>query len=234
MLKRHCAIWLLLLAGQAVALPPLKVALLDVAPYVISQPGRAASGPYVLLVQTLAREAGLEPLITLLPFARIPASLANGSADLTIGFATEAVERVALTLGPVSTVDSLVVIRISKPATSVAQLGGYRIGRARGGCQDLADRMGPAPAPQLIDVNSYDSGIRMLALGRLDGLCLTSEVLVHYARKAGIERSQLGTEIIIGEREVAVFVRRDLDAGMVARLRSAVARLTPARPGPAR
>lgn len=230
MLRRFIAPMLLLLTlmlapGPASAVPPLKVALFDVAPYVVKQQGREPSGRYVMLARELAHAAGLDIDLLILPFARIGPALADGQADLTIGFATESVDKAALRLGNVMAVESLVVTKLGRPVLSLAQLAGYRIGRARGACQHLA-QVRP-PRMELVDINGFDSGIRMLARGRLDGLCLTREVLQHYLQLTGVTRAELGTELVVSRRMVGVFVRRDLDAGIVARLRTALLRSPP-------
>lgn len=207
---------------MAAAKAPLKVALFDVAPYVITRPDEAPSGPYVQLAQDLVHQAGLQVSFRIMPFARIAGSLASGEADLTIGFSTEAVDKVAQDLGTVLVVDSLVVTSTKKPARTVAELSNHLIGRARGGCQDLAKL--PRQRPELVDVIGFSNGMRMLALGRLDGLRLTREVLDHYARETGIARSELGPEIVLGKRRVDLFARRDLDPKVAEKIRATLSR----------
>lgn len=229
-------LWLIfvLLPLHCWAVAPLQVGFFDVAPYVISAKGKSLSGPYVDWARALAKEAGMEPVFTLLPFARIPLSLDDRSIDMTLGFPTAELDRAGLRLGELITIESVVVTSATRPASTVAQLKGYRLGRARGGCQDLAVRIAAAPeqGPVLVDVTNFGSGLRMLALGRLDGLCLTRNVLDHYAKEAGIDRKQLGPEILIGRRAVVLYVRRSLDAQTLDRLRTAFTAIRPTKLDP--
>lgn len=213
---------LVLQASMVSAEPVLRVALFDIAPYAMASPTGKPIGVYVTIVNELAAASGMQAEISLVPFARLANSLADSSADLTISFPTQALDKVGLRLGNVLTVESLVVTSANKPATRVEQLGQHVIGRARGGCQDLSELA--APRPQLVDVNGFASGVRMLAMGRLDGLCLTREVLDHYAAETGTPRSQLGPEIVVSRRAAVAFVRPQLDAGVRQRLAAAIAR----------
>ncbi|MDN3920336.1 substrate-binding periplasmic protein [Roseateles violae] len=222
-----CVLLLLLSAPLALAAPErpsLRVALFDVAPYALSNAGRL-DGIYVRLARELLAEAGLDARIELVPFARIPLLIGQDGSDMTISFATEALEAAAERLGTVMYVESLVVTSRARPASQLADLSGALIGRARGGCQDLRAR--DDLGLRWLDIKGFDNALKMLALGRLDGLCLTRDVLKHYAAVAEVERDSLGTEIVIGRRPVLVFVRKGLDAGTVDRLRNVLASRKP-------
>lgn len=202
----------------------LHVALFDVAPYAY-QSGGALRGMYVGWVQELLAGLNIRADIELLPFARIPLALEQQRADITISFSTEALDQAAVALGPVLRVDSLIVTSVVRPARQLADLKDAQIGRARGGCQDLAKRADLHL--RWTEVNGFENGLRMLEMGRLDGLCLTRDVLQHSLRSIGIKRSQLGPEIVVSQRTAFLYARKSLDPQIVARLQAAVSRRTP-------
>lgn len=232
--RRLIAFLLSLVVLPAVsAAPPLRAVLFDVAPYAMAGADGRVEGRYADLVRELGRHVGRELEISLEPFARIPGSLKAGSADLTVAFSTPALAATARPLGEVMMVDSLVVTSKVRPATQLAELSGRVVGRARGGCLDLAQQQ--VPGLQFYEVNGFASGLQMLALGRLDALCLTREVLQHYSRETGVQRSQLGPEIVISRRAVQLWARRSLDRDLQARLSAALPREpapSAAAPGP--
>ncbi|MFH7042272.1 hypothetical protein ABT392_08135 [Paucibacter sp. JuS9] len=162
-----------------------------------------------------------------MPFARVPLALERSEADLTISFSTEALEGAAQALGPVALVDSVLITSLARSTRELPQLKGALVGRARGGCQDLAQRA--ELALRWTDISNFDSALRMLALGRLDGLCLTRDVLHHYSALASIERSRLGAEILVGQRPALLYVRRGLAPEVIAKLRVALARRSPVK-----
>lgn len=224
--RRLLLAWLLLPLHTVAMAAPLRVALFDVAPYAQAQRG-AASGLYVDLATWLLAGTGLTAEFQVLPFARVPVALAQGDADLTIAFTTDALDRVAKPLRPVALVDSIVVARQSNSLLSVAALKGKAVGRARGGCRDLAarDQLGV----RWIDVSGFDSALRMLVLGRLDAVCLTREVLRHQLQVTGLNPDALGTPLVVGQRTVWVYIRPGLDGAIVERLRHALERRAPSR-----
>lgn len=217
---------LMLLWQAASAAATLRVVLFEVAPYAQSAQGRA-SGLYVDLAQRLLGSAGLTAEFQVLPFARLPIALAQGDADLTIAFTTEALDRVATPLLPVALVDSIVVARRADPLGGINALKGKTVGRARGGCRDLAAQQ--QLGLRWVDVSGFDSALRMLVLGRLDAVCLTREVLRHQLQATGLNPAALGSPLVVGQRKVWMYVRPGLDAATVERLRTALGRRTPAR-----
>ncbi len=69
----------------------------------------------------------------------------------------------------------------------------------------------------------------MLELGRLDGLCLTRDVLKHSLAQRGVERQRLGPEIVVSQRVASLFARSTLDPARLKRIQDARARRTPMR-----
>ena len=67
----------------------------------------------------------------------------------------------------------------------------------------------------------------MLEKGRLDGLCLTRDVLRDQLQQLGVDRSRLGPEVVVGHRVAELFARRTLDPAVVARLQAALAKRPP-------
>lgn len=206
--------------------PALKVALFDVPPYAHQVRGEAR-GHYVELVRRLLAEAGFSAQIQVLPFARLPVALAQREADLTMGFNTEALERITRPLLPVALVDAVVVARAARALPSLESLQGASVGRARGGCRELTTRS--ELQIRWTEVAHFDSALRMLDLGRLDAVCLTREVLRHELKTTGLDSRHFGSPLLLRPQTVWLLARKDLDAPVAAQLRTALGRRAPLR-----
>ncbi len=202
---------------------PLHAALFDIPPYASLDAQRQPTGVHVARVQALAQQAGLPLRISLWPFARVPVMLAAGQADLSLGFATPALQQSALSLGAVGWDELIVVAAPGLRLQDAAQLRRWMVGRARGACQDLAND-GHLPE-RWFEVPAFDQGLRMLQLGRLDALCLTRSALEHAAAQARLPRSAWGDELVIRRRPIELWVRRGLPAEQQDRLQAAARRL---------
>lgn len=226
-LNSRAALCCLLLSPLlAMAQAPLKAALFEVAPYAQKE-GGAPSGLYVDWVKGLGTRANLRTEIALMPFARVPLALQRGEADVTISFSTPALDASAQALGTVALVDSVLITSADRSTRELSQLKGALVGRARGGCQDLAQRS--ELQLRWTEISNFESALRMLALGRMDGVCLTRDVLRYYSALASIERSRLGAEILVGQRPALLYVRRGLAPAVVAQLQAALAQRPPVR-----
>lgn len=202
----------------------LRVVLFDIPPYASQVDGKP-QGLYVDWLRGFLDPLGIQPEFQLKPFVRLATTLDQGGADLTISFATDALTQAALPLGPVLRVDSIVVTRAGWPSSKLAGLEGALIGRARGGCLDLAQQ--PQLRLRWSEINGFDHALRMLALGRLDAVCLTRDVLRHQLPRLGMDRSRLGHEIVVGHRVAMLFARRTLEPAVLARLQAALAQRPP-------
>ncbi len=219
-------LWHVSLAAQPARPHALKVALFDVEPYAHLVKGKP-QGHYVKLVRELLAAEGYEADIRVLPFARVALTLDHGEADLTLGFSTQALERAGEPLGVVALVDSVVVARASRNLRPVKDLRGLQVGRARGGCRDLADQ--PELGIHWTEVIGFDSALRMLDLGRLEAVCLTRQTLQHHREALGIAPGRLGTELVVGQRQVVLFARKGLQADAAAQLKRRLKGRSPLR-----
>jgi|GEM_PF-3006379 len=208
-----------LLAGE------LRVALFDVAPYSYRNAQGQVQGIYVEQVMQLARLIHREPRIELTSFARRDWLIAQGQADLAIGFETDTLKHSALRLGPVAWVDSIILLR---PGLSTGDLQELKLGRIRGGCSDLQARN---PAQAFHEINHYQSGLHMLLNQRLDGLCGTRDALEYSARQEAIDLADLHQLPLTQGREVWVFVSHKASAELHSLLTWAVEKMTAASPG---
>ncbi|MDR7334511.1 transporter substrate-binding domain-containing protein [Roseateles asaccharophilus] len=203
---------------------PLRVVLFDIAPYASQIDGKP-QGLYVDWLRGFLGPLGLQAEFQLRPFARIAPTLEQREADLTISFATDTLWQAALPLGPVPRVDSVVVTRTGWPSGKLESLQGASLGRARGGCLDLAER--PELHLRWTEINGFDKALRMLELGRLDGVCQTRDVLRHQLPLLGMNRAQLGPEIVVGHRVAQLFARKTLEPALLAQLQAALAQRSP-------
>lgn len=199
---------------------PIDIALFDIAPYASFSANGEPKGIYVDLVKRIAARAGLEPRIRLVPFARVAPSLGNGEALLSISFATDALNQVSRPLGTVLMVDSVLLNSRSRSARRVEDLVGFRIGRARGGCQDLATL--PQPSFSLQDLSGFESGLRMLEKQRLDALCATREVLQHYQAQTALGPERFGPVLVLSQRPALLFVAKSAPPALAAQLGTAL------------
>lgn len=200
--------------------PALRVALFDVLPYAGKSPEGQPRGIYVDFARAIAQRAGLPLKIELYPFARAGALVESGQADATLSFVTEPLERGAWQLGPVTTVDSVVVLRKGLSAAKSSDLAGLMIGRLKGGCLDLAKE--PGVVDKLYDVNTFDSGVRMLMIGRLDGLCTTREAFVAAARGAAGKATDFGPSVLLSQRVVQFHLTQKSSPALRERLQTSL------------
>lgn len=211
----------LALAAQAVE---LRVVLFDIPPYAaMSTDGKMPEGIYIDLAKRLGQSAGHTVRFELVPFARVGVMLENGQVDLTIGFSTARLEQLAVPVAPVRTVKSAVLLGKGLRAARAEDLASLEIGRLRGGCKDLFEEKKVAAVPY--EVNGMASGVRMLAAGRIQGLCATQDAIEFVMTQERLDRSQFGNWLSLSEREAYLFAARHLPGDVRESLQRAVARL---------
>jgi polar amino acid transport system substrate-binding protein len=202
---------------------PLRVTIFDIPPYGTRDAAREPAGLYVDITRAVAQQAGYEPAIELAPFARVLVNVSTGASDLTISFPTEGSTSSLLALVPIIKVDAIVVPRKGFVATDRRAFANRRVGRIRGGCIDLANA--GDMTVEFFELNSFAEGLRLLTLGRIEGLCTTREVFRYYLDKNGSKAGDFGEPVVINRRDAWLFLRADAPLAMQQRLRDAVQEL---------
>ncbi|QKE62296.1 transporter substrate-binding domain-containing protein [Aquipseudomonas campi] len=220
--KRYLRGWLVacvLLSGQVRA-AEVHIVLFNVEPYSYLGSDGQPTGIQVEKVRALAEQAGLAPRIDLTSFARRDLAMTQGDADMTIGFETEALKKSSFRLGPIMTVTSILLLRQGLPPSALNDLSRLRVGRMRGGCADL--RPNGQAFESFHDFNNYGSGLSMLQSARLDVICATDDALRFAAQQAGIDLAAHHSTVLTANREVWIFVARQVPEAIRQRIEQAL------------
>lgn len=209
--KSHLRGWLVacaLLGGGQASADELHIVLFDVVPYSYLGRDGQPTGILVDKVRALAERAGFSPHIELTSFARRDLDMAHGDADMTIGFETEGLKNSTFKLGPVMTVNSILLLRRGLQLSELDDLPRLRVGRIRGGCADLH------PNAQVLqpfhDFNNYVSGLRMLQGARLDVICGAEDAIRFGAQEAGVDLAEHQSMVLTANREMWIFLGRQV------------------------
>lgn len=198
--------WLLFLAlsvsGAGLAWAQLvRMPLLTAPPYGMVDSQGQMAGLYPDVARALAREAGLQVQIELVPFARAANEVAKGGGDATIMMSTAFSENKAVEAVVVFYTRQILLVRPGLKVAASAGLSQLTIGRLNGGCQSLADQQSETIKFQ--EINSQSSGVGMLALGRIDAFCSTEEAVRAEIRSQGMEARLHNAQVIeLGARPV--------------------------------
>ena len=144
-------------------------------------------GIYPDIAAALSQQTGRVIRVEVVPFARAAALVASGTADTTLMF------RTAFTQG--KTVEALVAFHTQqvvqmRPGLVVAgrgDLAALALGRMNGGCQELSDDR--AVPWRFQELQSQESGVRMLQARRIDGFCTVNESLLDALSSTDLEAS---------------------------------------------
>ncbi|UUY10589.1 transporter substrate-binding domain-containing protein [Pseudomonas sp. J452] len=194
--------------------------LFDVEPYSYEGSDGQPTGIQVDKVRALAEQAGFLPRIELTSFARRDQAIAQGDADMTIGFETEALKKSAFKLGPIMTVNSILLLRHGLQPSVLEDLDQLRVGRIRGGCADL--RPNGQAFQAFHDFNNYVSGLSMLQSARLDVVCGTEDAIRFGAQQAGVDLAAHRSMVLTANREVWIFVARQVPEAVRRRIEQAL------------
>lgn len=181
-----CAIAALLPSSMCLAADAaLYMPLLASAPYGWLDAKGQPQGLYPDVAAAMAKAAGLVIRVEVVPFARAATLVAKGSADATLMFSN------SLTAGKVNealTVFYATQVVLLRPGLALVERSGLaplRLGRINSGCKELSEDTRVAWHFQ--DLNTQESGVRMLDAGRLDGFCTTTEALAYALGSLGLQ-----------------------------------------------
>lgn len=201
------------LAWILAALAPLpslaiEAALLEAPPYGFDRRGTPA-GAYVDIVRAIAAESGHSIHITLVPFARAIASVNTGSDTLTLMFDNSRLAHKASRGALITQIDSVIVSGRGTAIDSIDKLASLKIGRMRGGCQDIERRFGNAVFHELDD---HRQGARLLNAGRIDAICSTRGAIFTAFAAEGLPAPLASDVRVTSRREVWLFTAAAMPA----------------------
>lgn len=186
----------------------LRVAVVDIAPYAMSEANGRAFGQYPDLVRLIAARAEIDTDIKVVSCTRAAEMLESGQIDLVVALDAAPLRRVARPLATIANLDTVVVARNGQFDDSSNAKPNFSLGRVRGGC------MGSAASTDAgykdVEVDSLHDGVRALAAKRLDGLALTREAFFHYANLNNLEPKQFGAMVPTGRQLVWLYAANKL------------------------
>ncbi len=127
-------------------------------------------GVYADLADALARRVDLPIKVEFVPYGRMLEGVRTGEFDYAFGVVSPAIEAVGPFIAMVGKLPMVAVARKGLKLSNVADLHGFdTVGFLRGGsCGQLIDG---DPSIHRMSQDSYETAIRKLASGRLDGWC---------------------------------------------------------------
>ena len=216
------ACFVILCASNAMA-QTLNVITLALAPYGFTQNHKETGLAYEI-GSLLAQEAGYTPNNTIAPLSRSVNDLSTGSAEITIMLPTPEVERIATQIGPVLSVESVVIGRAGTPMRNFSQIRGMTLAAVRGAKYD--DRLNKSNGIITYPVESYEQGLKMLMAKRVDGMIGPKLGLFHTAQKMGLPKRSFGTPLILSSTDAVLFISNmTVTPEKIRRLQDALKRL---------
>ena len=198
--------------------------LLAAAPYGWLDAKGQPQGLYPDIAAALARVSGLGIRVEVVPFARAATQVANGAADATLMFSNAFTAGKAHEAWVVFYAAQVVQLRPGLTLVGRSGLAPLRMGRMNGGCKELSEDTRVAWNFQ--DLNTQESGVRMLAAGRLDGFCTTTEALADAMGSAGLQaRFEKAQVLALASKPVWLMLSPKLSPDLAKRLEAGVRQL---------
>lgn len=200
----------------------LRMGTLGIPPYgFIDQTGKA-NGAFYALANRLARDSGFAYDNNIYPTARLYAMLERRQLDLAITSLSVDSTMGMIDIGTVWRVEGVILYRkqLAFSPRDVNDFKPYLIGRLSGSCPPLA-RAGL----KLYDLRNYEQGLRMIAAGRLDGLCGEMGGLRPALKSEAQGADRLAAPFVFVSADVHIFANPSLAKSEIDRLRSTLAEL---------
>lgn len=179
----------------------VRMALLTAQPYGMVDSNGKPAGLYPDIARALSLEAGVPVQVELVPFARAANEVARGGADATIMMSNAFSDNKAIEAVVVFYTRQILLLRPGLESPTTAGLEKLSIGRLNGGCQSLADDA--SIHVQFQEINSQESAVGMLALGRIDAFCSTEEAVRAAVKQQGLEEKLGRSQVVeLGARPV--------------------------------
>ena len=177
----------------------IEIRTIDIRPYGIkTEPESKPSGIYYDFANLLASEAGYQINNYIAPYARIILELQSGQTDLSILFKYKKLEDHVIYIAPLPSLKNVVIGLRNTHFKSMEDLKGLTLAYLRGA--KFSDAVDNDPAIGSIETLDFNQGIKLLAIGRADGIIGPIEPILNAAVKLGKNRSFFGDPFVVSER----------------------------------
>ncbi|MEJ6000201.1 substrate-binding periplasmic protein [Paucibacter soli] len=197
----------------------MRVLLNDVAPYTMRAEA-ALYGMHHDILHLLEDKLGLAFDVNVGPYVRLPASLADGSADMVVAVEGPDLDAIGKRVAPFHEFKFVVLSKKASAIAGVADLRGKLLGVARGAF--YADSINNDPEIRKFGITDPFQGVRMLALDRLDAVISSDYLLSHAMRQARVVTADFGTPFVVNEKRYTLYARKDLSEQAVQRMQAAM------------
>lgn len=182
------------------ASPALRITMANLMPW-SDQAG--AAGVLVELARSIERRSGQVFEIAPLPYARALTMLEQGSVDLMLAVQSDRLDHIANCVAAVSDAEITVLVRHGMTVNTLADLSGKRVGHLRFADYDPA--FAAATDIRKYEFNSYNQGLRMLKIGRLDALVAIRSAIQYTLKNMGLPPAQASDMLPLRRATVALY-----------------------------
>ncbi|MGF1739474.1 transporter substrate-binding domain-containing protein [Vibrio profundum] len=198
----------------------LRIATIDLAPSGYQENGEIKGISYEFS-NLIAEKAGLSYTNVLKPYSRVVHELKTGKSDMSILIYHESFN--TATLLKLLTLETIIIGRKGHDIKRLSELNGKTVGIVRGTkFTEITDTNNMV----LLNVKSYQHGIRMLDKGRITALIALKGSLYFVIKNLNVEKSEFGKPYVISERPVFLQVSQSFrDTDKIYALESAAKQL---------
>ncbi|MEO7107649.1 MAG: transporter substrate-binding domain-containing protein [Rhodoferax sp.] len=202
----------------------LRIETIEVTPFGFTDSDGKPTGMMFEIGNRIAEEAGLKYTNHIVPYARTVADLEGGTADLVLRYSNEKLTRVAIQVVSVVTMPTIIVGPAGVSYPSLDALHGKTVGMVSGGRFD--DKFDSDVDIKKYEVHDYVPILKMLVAQRIDGAIGSSVGIYYSAMRAGIAKGQLGTPLILSNKDFVLHQsKKTADPTTMRALKTAVERL---------
>jgi ABC-type amino acid transport substrate-binding protein len=186
-------------------------------PYGMQHRDKSVGGCNRDMAELIARRAGLEFAYRLEPLPRLVSDLKLGRLDLMIMLSSQETRKYAVAeILPTRTV---IIPALGQTLRDYGDLKGKTFAGLRGAIYD--QRFAEDGEIGKYHVDSYITGLRMTAAGRVDGMIGPDFGLLYQMKTEGWGSGQFGPPLVLEETMVALLAAPTLERDVIARLKTA-------------
>jgi polar amino acid transport system substrate-binding protein len=199
---------------------PLRMAVMDQMPWAGRDAQGRPAGVVVDMARLLAAASGVAIDTIAVPYARATAMLAGGKVDLMLAFDTGTVAGMPAPLDMLGGEDIVILGRHGSSYRSLDDLCGCTVGHLRRAT--FIPAFANAACLRRYEVNSYEQGLRMLALQRLDAMLGVRSTIDYVVSQQRMDAGDFGAPLVLTRAGLALYVAPQVkDKALVARLHDA-------------